>query len=732
MRSKGGQPGGAGWRASRNDCCFGESNMSQLDPTGVENATNDEPLVENHAQMSYAEVSALSNSDLGIAEPHDTAPTGAAPDVSPVPHAPPSPIAKMSVPPLPVIKKAVSGCYGGALGAFQVELRVDIDRARSMKRISGDFYQTLGKTLSYLGSFIVDSPVITVGPSQVIVKGKGRFSFSAGAPVVQVTIPRVSFFQPQAPATLQFLTVSNAPAASYHCPFTSLHFRTVRIETDCVSDLATSPFNSYNTGSLPSGGNARSLGVVASFAEAGIGMVPTAGNNAIDAGAAGPDASWSNAELHAAMQEHFSLWRDLPQWCVWQLVAQKHDLGSSLYGIMFDQEGKQRQGCAVFHAGIGGTTAEKLRLQLYTYVHELGHCFNLMHSWQKQYASPPKPNRPDSLSWMNYPWAYPDGGPAGFWNSFDFRFDDEELIHLRHGFRNDVIMGASHFTVGASLGRDVMADPISDESGLVLAISTHQKSFALGEPVVLELKLKATDTRGRRAHTWLHPNYGLVRVVISKPSGEVCAYEPLIDHLVGDRQTVLGVNDEIQDSAYIGYGKGGFYFDQPGQYRVRAAYAALDGSQVLSAMLTIRVRYPVSEEEDKLAELFMGDEQGALLYLKGSDNASLRSGNNAFDEVLDRFGAHPMASYVRMVKGVNAARAFKTINVGEEKLVTVRPPRADDSIALLSSVKTAQVLDPVTAEEAMYCLAFAQRQVGDEEAARKTLMELPAQGIRKA
>jgi len=64
--------------------------------------------------------------------------------------------------------------------------------------------------------------------------------------------------------------------------------------------------------------------------------VPTAGNNVIDVGAAGANATWSNAELHASMQQHFSLWGDLQQWCVWQLVAQQHDLGTGLYGIMFD------------------------------------------------------------------------------------------------------------------------------------------------------------------------------------------------------------------------------------------------------------------------------------------------------------------------------------------------------------------------------------------------------------
>lgn len=704
--------------------------MSQLDPTGADSASED-VLAEPNGQPSYEEISSMTNGQLGIGEPHDSTPTGAAPEALPVAHPPPLPVHKMPLPPLPVIKKAVSGCYAGSLGSFQLELRVDVDRSRPMKRVSGDLFHTVGHTLSYYGSFVVDSPTITVSASQVVVRGLGRFTFTAGAPVVQVTLPRVNVFHPQAAATLQFFTVTNAPGASYHCPFTSPHYRTVRIETDCVSDVATPPFATYHTGSLPSGGTPRNISVVSAFTEAGIGMSPTAGEK-VNIVHAGPDASWSNAELHASMQKHFSLWNDLPQWCVWQLVAQNHDFGAGLYGIMFDQEGKQRQGCAVFHRGIGGTTAEQLRLQLYTYVHELGHCFNLLHSWQKQYASPPKPNRPDSLSWMNYPWAYPKGGPAAFWSSFDFRFDDEELIHLRHGFRNDVIMGGKDFLVGSSLGRDVMADPLADDSGLVLAISTHKPSFALGEPVVLELKLRATDTRGRRAHTWLHPNCGMVKILVSRPGGEVRAYEPMIDHLVGERQVVLGVGDEIGDSAYIGYGKGGFYFDQPGQYRVRAAYAALDGSQVLSDILTIRVRYPVSEEDERLAELFLGEAQGALLYLKGSDNETLRTGNDAFDEVLERFDAHPMATYARMVKGINAARTFKTISAGEGKEVTVRAAQPEASIALLSRVAQSPVLDPVSADQALSCLALAQHTAGDARGAQETLAKAAPRGRRKS
>ena len=32
---------------------------------------------------------------------------------------------------------------------------------------------------------------------------------------------------------------------------------------------------------------------------------------------------------------------------------------------------------------------------------------------------------------MNYPWRFP-GGPAAFWSAFPFRFDAQELVHIRH------------------------------------------------------------------------------------------------------------------------------------------------------------------------------------------------------------------------------------------------------------------------------------------------------------
>ena len=676
--------------------------MNQNDPTSTEN-----PGISSLNEISVEEIAAQAATET---QQQDATTAGTEAAAGP---AIPPPI------PIPLPKRAVSGRYQGQSGSFRLELRVDVDRVRPMKKLSGDFFTVSGATVSYFGSFIVNSPTITVTATQVIVKGLGTYTFSAGAPVIRVIIDRRTIFQPQAPAQVQFFTTSGSPGGSYNCPFISQYFRSVRLETDRVSDVTTPVLANYNTGSLPSGGPARALSVAGAYAESGIEMVPTAASDVVNIGEAGSNTSWSNAELHTSMQTHFSLFQNIPQWTVWQVVAQKHDIGPGLLGIMFDQAGAQRQGCAVFHQGLGGITATQLRLQLFTYVHELGHCFNLLHSWQKSLANPPQPDRPNSFSYMNYPWGFP-AGQAAFWNGFPFQFDDGEIIHLRHAFRNHVIMGGNPFTVGSALEDPaIMQDTIEDQSGLQLEINANQ-SFALGEPVVLKLALQATDRRGRSAHPYLHPNYLLTTVVVSKPGGKVVVYEPLIDHLMGPSERQLGGHQKLEASAYIGYGKGGLYFDQPGTYQIRGVYQAPDGSRVMSNVASLRVRYPVTARDEELAELLMGEEQGALFYLLGSDNPSLRRGNDAFDKILDKYGDHPLADYVRMAKGVNASRTFKTI--GSEPKVLVRKANMGEAGKLLSAAAAHKsIVDDISKAEVIDKLAMAQKESGDDRGASDTL-----------
>ncbi len=591
---------------------------------------------------------------------------------------------QLPITPIPILKRKVYGRYRSTGTPYQVELRVDVDGPSPTMRISADYYAISGATVSYFGSMRVDAPIVSITASHVVIKGIGRYTWAAGAPRVKVTIPRVPFTAAPAAATMQHIQPSGSPGATYICRYLGPGFRAMLFEQDC-QDTVPSPFTSYNTGSLPSGGPARTLSVVTAFAEAGVQVLTTGANNVISTAEAGANSAWSDAELHAAMIRHFSRWREVPQWAVWLFHARLHDLGTGLYGIMFDQQGKQRQGCAVFYAGIGGTTADARRLQAYTCVHELGHCFNLLHSWQKSLATPPQPNRPASPSWMNYPWRFP-GGAGAFWSAFPFRFDAPELVHIRHGFQKDVIMGGNPFGTGSALeDLESWREPVEDRSGLRLELEAPT-SFAFGAPVTVEVKLTSADPRGIQVTKHLRPRNGNVEIAIAQPDGRVVEYEPLLHHCMSDEDTIAlgGEQRSYADRAFIHYGKQGFYFESPGTYRLRARYTAPDGSVVVSDTTAIRVRPPATAEDVEVADLLFGDEQGTLMYLVGSDFDGLRRGNEALTQVWSEHPDHPLADVARLIQGVNAAREFKQIEADDT--VTVRKPDVDSAVGLLAPV----------------------------------------------
>ncbi|HET7234795.1 MAG TPA: hypothetical protein VFJ16_32575, partial [Longimicrobium sp.] len=621
------------------------------------------------------------------------------------------------VPPPPVAVRLVSGLYRSA-GAQQLELRVDVDGRRPTGRVSGDFFHLSGATLDYTGSFVVHTPTISVRPNSVTVEGTGAFSTPVVSRRVRVTIPRTPVFAPPGAATVQFLSATGGVGATYVCAYQKPFFRSVQIEEDRVPGVT--PFASYNTGSLASPPPPRSLSVMAAYAEAGIEMLPAGVRNVVPM--AGVGASWSDAELHAAMVANFSLWKNVAQWKVWLFTAWLHDLGPGLLGIMFDQQGPQRQGCAVFHAGMAGTSPDRQRTQLYTCVHELGHCFNLYHSWQKQFMQPPQPSRPNSMSWMNYPWRFP-GGEATFWSGFPFQFDDPELVHLRHGFRRSVIMGGDPFGAGAALeAGELFEHPLQDDSGLALELR-GRGTFMLGEPVRAEIKLSALDLRGKTVNANLHPDFGFVQVGVRHPSGRVLLFRPMLEHCVIPATTELSpARPAVYESVNLAYGRDGLYFDAPGVYQLRAVYHAPDGSRVVSNTLPVRVRSPLSTADDEVAGLMLGEEQGALLYLHGSDSPSLRGGNDALQEVIERHGSHPLAVYARLARGANAARQFK--HIGDDGRVHARQP---DHPAAISDLETAvaaaedgRTLDNIALNRAIRRLADAHEAAGDEEVAATT------------
>ncbi|GGT13515.1 hypothetical protein ACFFV7_24695 [Nonomuraea spiralis] len=593
----------------------------------------------------------------------------------------------------------ISGLYEGQDGDSRLALRVDVDGPRPAGRVSGDLFTVAGSTTSYAGSFVVGSPVVRAEGDGTRVEGRGAFTFDSPAEDVSVTI------------TGQGATAALAGRV-FPLAFTSPYFRSVLLEQDSVAGAV--PFVSYGTGSLPapSGSPARTLSVVAAYAEAGVELT-LAPPGVIPVDGAGADLAWDDAELHHAMTQQFSRYADAPAWRVWLLVASRHVGGYR--GIMFDyDDAHQRQGSAVFYEEIKGTTPEAQRAQLRTYMHELGHAFNLLHSWQKDLAVPPQPLGPQGgfgdLSWMNYVQNYRPGGEPGYWAAFPFQFTHPELVHLRHGFYRDVAMGANAFGSGAA---EVVPfePPVEDHSGLRLELRAKE-AFELGEPVVVELKLAVTG-EPRSTHGHLHPDTEFTQVSITQPGGRTVLYRPMMRHCVdtSPRIRLDDGNPAMYRSAYIGHGRDGHYFQRPGEYRVHAQYVAADGSRVVSPPCVVRVRLPVGADDHAVAELMLGEEQGKLFSLLGSDSTALRAGNQALDELLDRYGSHPLAVYARLVKGLNAERGFKALTA--DRRLHVRPPDPEQGIEHLSRVARQDGVDNITLNLVLRRLARAEARQGD-------------------
>lgn len=646
----------------------------------------------NEDQSLLTEASALTapssqSAGIGMAQnqPESTASLDTS-DIQIQPKATPIPLEPIPIKP---IKRRVSGRYSNCPRPWKLELRVDVDGYKPAKMLSGDFYYSSGSTQSYFGSFRVDAPSIYVSDTQVTVIGIAECTWNTSYKKIRVIIPRHTIYQPAANAYVQWYTLTNKKGSEYVCLYDSAYFRTVQLEQDREQGI--SAFTSYNTGSLPSGGTPRTLTVAKAYAEAGVQIQSAGSANVVPSSDANANHKWSNAELHDAMEKHFSLWKNDPQWKVWLLHANAHEYGTGLLGIMYDQKDKQRQGCASFYQTIDSNSASDLRDQLYVNVHELGHCFNLFHSFHKQYMNPPVPNRPGSLSWMNYPGNYNNGSESGsnaFWAAFPFQFDSLETIHLRHAFRSDIAMGGNPFGQGAAAeGHGSFMDNIRDDTGLELSLLTPI-SIPLGTPVNVAINLENISASSTQVFTDLNPASSLTQITLQKPNGKVITYHPPIGQCIVPALQNLEPGESIQQSAYIGFdSEEKQLFDMPGAYQLLATYYTPAGEAIRSSISQIRINAPMNQEAEDLAELLLGDEQGMLFFLEGSHSDFLQKGNDAFQEVLERFPNNPLAGQVSLMEGLKASRDFLKLDEKKQPFLIKKDERRSEQ--LLSSVVSA-------------------------------------------
>jgi len=625
----------------------------------------------------------------------------------------------------------VSGRYEGemtgpAAGRQLLDLRIDIDpryaNSPVLDRVSGDLYDLYSFGMPgrppvawrvYRESWIIDRPVVQWSRCSVLITGTVRYWNGTHAPTQATIAVGWGTFQPAGPAEVT-LSPDGGSARSFSCARKSDAFREMNLEVDVTRSVDSPPvLPSYDTHlhpdrppSLPR----RVLTVEEAYREAGVAVTIRPDRTIIDDSAPG-FASWSPAELHDAMETHFSqITGSWPRWDMWGLMAGGYD-NPLVGGVMFDAAAvyggagapPERQGFAVFRshswfdslpAGVPANDleAEALRKWLYVWVHEAGHAFNMLHAWDK--------NRPDSLSWMNYDWRYDNrNGIGSFWRNFEMRFDDEELIHIRHGDRAAVIMGGDPWASGGHSegppGAEHMHAPpgafATAEGTLPIELLVRSKEyFEFLEPVTIELRLRNLLDIPLTVDARLDPSYGGAILYVRRPDGRVVQYDPVMCQLGIEVPLTLHPtgsgpegSDRYSESVFVSYGQYGFYFDEPGEYLVRALYQGPGDVLIPSAVHRIRVGHPMSREADRLAQDFFSYTVGMNLYLGGSPSRYLEKGLIVLRTLAERFPDRITGAKAAITVARSEADSFYRLDETKEKLSKAKD--ADPEAALAHS-----------------------------------------------
>jgi hypothetical protein len=535
---------------------------------------------------------------------------------------------------------------------------------------------------------------------------------------IQLTPNLPSFEYPSADVT--FLTTSRRRHGNYELSWKSRFFRKVEIEVDYEDGaINPEPYDTRSHDHRPSDLRDDLLTLETAYGYAGVEITRnTAGTSLIDSSEAGRNERWSSQELHDSMELYWTAFANIPQWKMWIFLAEKsEDVGSTLPGdrvggIMFDGSidepgGVDRQGAAIFTRcpALHGIDYEDEYLDFasansyqpkeaiarelfFNLMHESGHAFNLYHPWIKTSATPwPAPAwmpaRDDKLmlTWMNYPGQAsrigreeekPWRNVEWFYKRFRFRFDDAELLFLRHAPQKFVMMGGEEIGVNHAI---VLHS--SFDSRMELLIRARKKIFELGEPVIVELRLKNLSDQPIKICDYFDLHGGLLQIAVTDPHNRRLPFFPFfhVDMLFQER--TLKPHEAIYHPINLVVGLFGCPFKEPGAYRIEASYQNLESGTV-AAVMQLYVRPPANFDDLPIIHELFKARVGRVLSLGGS---------RVMTDVLDKLSwvaskldnQHPIQFHLAKVLSAALAHPFKFV---DPKIKKIRMLEADPGLVV--------------------------------------------------
>ncbi|MGH7676121.1 MAG: hypothetical protein ACREMV_12695, partial [Gemmatimonadales bacterium] len=547
------------------------------------------------------------------------------------------------------------------------ELRLDVDGTYPRMVASGTLARGLATRVHWIADLTAAGPDRWSG--DIWYKDGAVAAFPSTHVEIQVLRDRVG----DRPHAVVAFSGGGAPERALAFTHRTRSFHPVEFEFDSAEGTtAITSIDTHAHPNRPAGLPAETLTVEAVFRRAGLAVTRSAGGAVVPLSGAGPNAKWSDAEMHDAMQAYWSRFADRAQWALWVFFAALHEQGSSLGGIMFDDIGpNHRQGSALFTtsfiaqppAGDPAPDAWVRRMIFWTACHEMGHAFNLAHSWQKALGTPwiALANEPEARSFMNYPFLVA-GGQTSFFADFQYRFSDAELLFMRHAPARFVQMGnADWFDHHALEQANVSPEPALR---LTLRVNRDRPVFEFLEPVVVELKLTNINSEPQLVDERLLAMADRMTVII-KPRGKPARqFIPYAQYCWESRRRVLTQGDSIYESFFLSAGRNGWDLAEPGDYTIQAVLHR-DDEGILSAPLTIRILPPRGYEEELLAQDFFTDEIGRILTFDGS--RVLRGGTDTLRSVTERLGERRVAAHARVALAAALAREFKLLRMPGER-----------------------------------------------------------------
>ena len=485
-----------------------------------------------------------------------------------------------------------------------------------------------------------------------------------------------SFFASQRKATVTF-SGGGAPDKTLTYSFASPYFHSVEFEFDSVQgSTATTAIDTAAHPNRPPSQPGETLSVETVFRRAGFDVKMSSGDGAVPISEAGANQTWSDMEMHDAMQVYWSRFASKAQWSMWVLFANQHDQGSSLGGVMFDDIGpNHRQGTAIFNNSFiasppPGDTAPAAwveRMKFWTACHEMGHAFNLAHSWQKAHPSTwgtpwvPLANETEARSFMNYPYNV-TGGQSAFFADFDYRFSDTELLFMRHAPSAFVQMGnADWFDDHGFEQAAVTAEP---HFNLELRVNRAAPSFEFLEPVVLEMKLTNVSGSPQIVEQDILSACDEMTVILKKQGKPARQWAPFARYCHEPQKEVLHPGESKYESLFVAAGRNGWDLAEPGVHEVQMALH-LDSGDVVSNSLKLRIAPPRGYDEEYLAQDFFSDAVGRILTFDGS--RVLESGLDTLREASERLSERRVALHAEIALGMPLARDYKQLSLDHAK-----------------------------------------------------------------